>query len=155
MPPISSRSWNKKFSAQVEAEYAYRDNQRGLKRSSAQRPLGRRTRRVGKILKRNIARSLPFHWNPPGNESDVTQNGKRRQCASAMLWKFFANSGRRHFGVVDVDQAPGTLLLAIDLRLAAMSHDRRPVFSQLSREVPVELSPGAVAKRVHGDIMGA
>src|SRR5713226_2177007 len=63
MPPNSSLEWNRKISSQVEAECAY-NNQKGMDRSNAQGPLGRRTRRVGKILKRNIARSLPFHWNP-------------------------------------------------------------------------------------------
>src|ERR1700676_3832460 len=83
MPRISSREWSRKFSSQIELEQVCRENQRGSNRRSAVGLLARGPRRVGKSLKRNIVRSLPFPLDPPGNEPDVTQNGKGRQCVSA------------------------------------------------------------------------
>src|SRR5712692_2018264 len=95
MPPISSHSWNRKFSSQVEAEYVYRENQRGLKRSSAQRPLGRRTRRVGKIPRRNIARSLPFHWTPQETSRMLLKMEKDVNARLRRSRKLFAPSRRQ------------------------------------------------------------
>src|SRR5713101_2199905 len=91
-------------------ESVRRKNQRGAKRSGiARRPRAYRARRVGESVKRNIARSLPFHWTPQETEPDVTQNGKGRQCVSATASgaQFLAHderccsNGRQHCRVAD------------------------------------------------------
>ncbi len=91
MPPNSSLEWNRKISSQVEAEGAD-NNQRGMDRSNAQRPLGRRTRRVGKILKRNIARSLPFHRNPQETSRMLLKMEKDVNARLRLLEKVSASS---------------------------------------------------------------
>src|SRR5579859_4114500 len=64
LPRISSRARNRKSGLQVDLERTDRDHQRGAERSGAADLPARWTRRVGKNLKRNIARSLPFHRTP-------------------------------------------------------------------------------------------
>src|SRR5579859_7129515 len=83
LPRRSSREWNRKILSLSEVDQVYRENQRGSDRRSAADLLARGPRRVGKSLMRNIARPLPISLDPPGNEPDVTQNGKGRQCVSA------------------------------------------------------------------------
>src|SRR5215471_15132884 len=60
-----------------------------------------------------------------------------------------------HGRVVDVDETPGAVDLAIDLRLAAVCFQWLAVRAQPGGEVPVELGPGRLAVAVDLDVLDA
>src|SRR5579863_9351839 len=84
------------------------------------------------------------------------QPGQRVRWASSAssllqlltLSKALLASGDRHSGIVNVGQSPFALHALINLRLAAVRGDGRPVFSEFGGEVPIELRDRRIAENM-------
>ena len=62
-------------------------------------------------------------------------------------------SAYRHSGIVNVNQAPSSLFFPIELCFPAARCEGRTIFSELGREIPIELGPGRGPVNMNGNVM--
>src|SRR6202158_271851 len=77
----------------------------------------------------------------------------KQQYKCVRLPRSITPSAYRHSGIVNVNQAPSTLFLPIELCFSTVCREGRAIFSELGCEIPIELGPGRIPVNMNGNVM--